>query len=125
MNKDIISLKIPRKPDYISLIRLTTSGIGNSMALSIDDIEDIKVSIGEACINALMLNEKEEILIVFEIEEERLTVKVTGVTEEIPDHIEDKKERQLGLLIIKSLMDKVEFTENGIEMIKYIEDDNQ
>lgn len=125
MNKDIISLKIPRKPDYISLIRLTTSGIGNSMALSIDDIEDIKVSIGEACINALMLNEKEEILIVFEIEEERLTVKVTGVTGEIPDHIEDKRERQLGLLIIKSLMDKVEFTENGIEMIKYIEDDNQ
>ncbi|MBU5428363.1 ATP-binding protein [Tissierella pigra] len=125
MNKDVISLIIPRKPDYISLIRLTTSGIGNSMALSVDDIEDIKVSIGEACINALILNEKEEILIVFEIEEERLTVKVTGVKENIPDYIEDKKERELGLLIIKSLMDKVAFTENGIEMIKYIEDDIQ
>lgn len=123
MNKDIINLRIPRKPDYISLVRLTTSGIGNSMALDIDDIEDIKVSIGEACINALIEEDGQDISIVFEIDEEKLNIRVSNVVENIPENIEESRERELGLLIIKSLMDNVEFTEDGIEMTKYIEVD--
>lgn len=125
MNKDIINITIPRKPDYISLVRLTTSGIGCSMGLNVDDIEDIKVSIGEACINALILSEKEEISLVFGIDKERLSVKVSNVKENIIEESEGSRERELGLLIIKSLMDEVRFNEYGIEMIKYIEDDGQ
>lgn len=125
MNKDIISLTIPRKPDYISLVRLTTSGIGYSMGLSLDDIEDIKVSIGEACINSFMLNSGDDISLIFEIDEERLSIKVTNVKESIPEDLDERKERELGLLIIRSLMDEVIFNEEGINMIKYIEDDNQ
>lgn len=120
MNKDKIKLTIPNKPDYISLARLTTSGIGSSMALDIDDIEDIKVSIGEACINSLISSAK-DIDISFEIDEEKLSIDVSNVVEEISDELDEKKERNLGLLIIKSLMDEVTFSEEGIKMIKYIE----
>lgn len=125
MNKDVISITIPKKPDYISLVRLTTSGIAYSMGLNVDDIEDIKVSIGEACINSLMLNDREDISLVFEIDEEKLSIKVTDVKENIPEHLDERKERELGLLIVKSLMDEVIFNEDGIKMIKYIEDDDQ
>lgn len=123
VNKDTINLKIPKKPDYISLVRLTASGIGNSMALGIDDIEDIKVSIGEACINALIKEDEEEISIVFEIDEEKLKIKVSDAVEVIPKNLKENRERELGLLIINSLMDETDFTDNGIEMIKYIEVD--
>lgn len=123
MNKDNINITIPKKPDYISLVRLTTSSIGSSMALDIDDIEDIKVSIGEACINALINECKQDISINFEIDEEKIKIKVSNVIEDIPDELDQKKERELGLLIIRSLMDDVCFTESGIEMIKYIEVD--
>lgn len=122
MNKDRIALTIPNRPDYISLVRLTTSGIGSSMALDIDDIEDIKVSIGEACINSL-IDDSEEINITFMIDEEKISIEVSNVIEEIPNDMDEKKERELGLLIIKSLMDQVNFNEKGIEMIKYIEAD--
>lgn len=125
MNKDVINLTIPRKPDYISLVRLTTSGIAYSMGLNVEDIEDIKVSIGEACINSLMLNDGEEISLLFEIDEKKLSIKVTNVRENIPEDLEERKERELGLLIIKSLMDEVIFNDYGIKMIKYIEDDGQ
>lgn len=125
MNKDIIRLIIPKKPDYISLVRLTTSGIACSMGLNIDDIEDIKVSIGEACINALVLNNIEEISLLFEIEEKRFVIKVSDVREDIPIGLPEAKERELGLIIIKSLMDEVKFDQFGIEMVKYIEDDDQ
>lgn len=125
MNKDIIKLNIPRKASYISLIRLIASGIAYNLALNIDEIEDIKVSIGEACINSLNFSEDDEIFLIFQIEEDKLSIKVSGVKENIPDILDEKKERELGLLIIKSLMDEVNFNDNGIEMIKYIEDDNQ
>ncbi len=125
MNKDVIKLTIPRKPDYISLVRLTTSGIAYSMGLNVDDIEDIKVSIGEACVNSLMLTDEEDISLVFEIDEEKLSIEVTNVSENIPEDLDEKKERELGLLIIKSLMDEVAFNEDGIIMIKYIEVDDQ
>lgn len=123
MIKDIIKLSIPRKADYISLVRLTTSGIAHSMGLNIDDIEDIKVCIGEACINSLSSNDLDEILLVFEVTKDKLTIKVNNVVEETCEEIENSKELELGLLIIKSLMDEVYFNEFGIEMIKYIEDD--
>ncbi len=53
MKKDIFKLTIPSKPDYISVARLTSSAIANKIGFNIEDIEDIKVSIAEACINAL------------------------------------------------------------------------
>lgn len=124
MNKDIINMTIPKKADYISLVRLTASGIGYSMALNLEDIEDIKVSIGEACINSLLLNDKAMISLTFEIDEEKLKIIVSDVRENIPESLEERKERELGLLIIKSLMDEVCFNEKGIEMIKYIEDED-
>jgi len=125
VNKDIVKLQIPKEPSYISLVRLTASGIAYSMALNIDEIEDIKVSIGEACINSLNFSEEDEISLTFIIDEEKLSITVSGVKENIPEELDEKRERELGLLIIKSLMDEVVFNEKGIEMIKYIEDDIQ
>ena len=124
MNRDRIYLQIPKKPDFISLVRLTSSGIAHTMSLNVDDIEDIKVSIGEACVNSLMLNNEDEISLLFELDDNKLSIGVSGVREIIPEELEERKERELGLLNLKSLMDEVVFNEDGIRMIKYIEDDN-
>lgn len=121
MTKDIIYLNIPCKPDYISLVRLTTSAIAHNLKLCIDEIEDIKVCIGEACVNVINKNDKDEISIQYEVEKDRLTIKVKDVIENHIENTDDYKEAELGLLIIKSLMDEVQFTEQGIDMIKYIE----
>ena len=120
MKKDIIKLTIPSRANYISVVRLTTSSIGNSIGFNIDDIEDLKVCISEACINAL--DKSTEINIKFIIELDKLIMKVDNVSLYNPDNTEINKEKQLGILIIKSLMDEVNFVEEGVEMIKYIED---
>ncbi|NLJ99007.1 MAG: histidine kinase [Tissierellia bacterium] len=123
MKEDIIELTIPSKPDYISVARLTSSVIGNNMGLNIDDIEDIKVSIAEACINALNKNDK--ISIVFNIKEDRLIMKVDNVFPCKDNEMDLGKEIELGLLIIESLMDEVRFDDEGVEMTKYVEDGTQ
>lgn len=125
MSKDIIQISIPRKADYISIVRLTTSGIAHSIGLNVDEIEDLKMAIGEACVNALILDNKEKIQLEFQIDDTKLGIYVKDVREEFPETLVNRKERELGLLIIKSLMDEVVFDEFGIKMVKYIEDDDQ
>ncbi|MDR7871419.1 MAG: ATP-binding protein [Tissierellaceae bacterium] len=121
MTKDNIFLNIPCKPDYISLVRLTTSAIAHNLKLNIDEIEDIKVCIGEACVNVINQKNKDEISIQYEVKDDKLTIIVNDVSDTHRNDAEGFKEEELGLLIIKSLMDEVEFTEQGINMVKYIE----
>ncbi|WFA08326.1 ATP-binding protein [Tissierella sp. Yu-01] len=121
MNKDSIHLTIPSKPDYFSLVRLTTSSISNKCGMNIDEIEDIKVAIGEACANSLCFTDMDFINIEYILDEEELIIKVSNVKEDIPEGLEETRDRELGILIIKSLMDKVIFNETGIEMTKFLE----
>ena len=133
--KDNIKLTIPSKAEYVSVIRLTASSIASKMGFNIDQIDDIKVAIAEACTNAMEHGLKwkdEHLSIDFTIYEDRLciVVKDTGTgfdTESISEpKVEELRERGLGIFIIKSLMDEVDFiSEEGkgteIRMIKKIE----
>ena len=49
---DYIEIKIPAKPDYLGVIRLTLSGIASRMGYTYEVIEDIKIALSEACTNA-------------------------------------------------------------------------
>ncbi len=113
---DIISLKIPKEPKYISVARLAVSGISMQLGFDIDCIEDIKVSIAEACINALKVTREPEILIEFEVREASLVIRVKDVKDVQGDN--GLEELSMGQFIIKSLMDKVEYVDFGIEMTK-------
>ena len=50
---DYIEMKIPAKPDYLSVIRLTLSGIASRMGYTFEVIEDLKIAVSEACTNAI------------------------------------------------------------------------
>ncbi len=121
MSSDIISLKVPSKPDYISLVRLATSGVVHNLKLSIDEIEDLKVCVAEACVNVLNIGNVDEISIRYKVMEDRIIIIVKDVLEDVSNKVDNPEEGKLGILIIKSLMDRVIFTPDGIEMIKYIE----
>lgn len=120
MDKDFIKLTVPCRPDYVGVVRLTTSSIGSKIDFNIEEIEDIKVAIAEACINAM--GKSESLNIEYELCKDKLIMFVENVTEKIDSSRKDAKEKELGILIIRSLMDEVEFTDEGIKMIKKTED---
>ena len=113
--KDSILISLPLKSDYISVARLTASVIANKIGFDIEDIEDIKVAIGEACNNAVLhANDNEEFDIKFSISENTFEAEIIDKGKgfeynnyEIPD-LENPKEHGLGIFIMKSLMDHVE-----------------
>ena len=136
IQKDYIKISMPSKPEYVSLARLTASSIANRVGFNIEEIEDIKVAIGEACTNAIQhgFNDtSKNYEIEFYIYDDELLIKVidfgtSGVKLEtkMPD-INNLNEGGLGLFIIETLMDEVEYITNEnkgseIRMIKRLEE---
>jgi len=48
-NADHICLSFPVNPAYLSSARLTASSVANRIGFDIDEIEDIKTAVSEAC----------------------------------------------------------------------------
>ncbi len=140
-NVDYIEMKLPAKSDYVSVARLTTSGIANRMGFDYEAIEDLKVAISEASTNvvnhAYNENEKGEIILGFSVYDDRLEVMVSDRggsfdLDEVKnnlgpiDHVKktnDLREGGFGLFLINALMDKVEVNNNYgviVHMIKYL-----
>lgn len=132
-NKNMtVSLTLPNSPEFVSVARLALSGVAGRMGFNVDDIEDLKVAVSEACTNALKhgsQNQDEKYYVHYTIEKEKLIIEVCdngkGIDIEkikTPD-LDHPKESGLGLYIIQTLMDEVEITNrenNGasIRMIK-------
>lgn len=131
MTCESIKMEITANPDYVGIIRLTTSGIANKIGFSVDDIEDIKVAVSEACTNAIKHSQDEIFHIIFNILENGINIEIRdngkGCDVESvgkPD-LENPKENGLGIFIIQALMDEVYIEskcEEGttIKMTKYL-----
>lgn len=142
---ELIEMKVPARPEYVGVIRLTVSGIANRLGYTYDDIEDIKIAIAEACTNVVNHaypggEQQDSMHISFGVHEDRLELTVSDqggavdvdqlskgrgpVTKGQP--VEDLKEGGLGLFLIETLMDEVEIRgESGVMIImtKFLQKD--
>jgi len=107
-NFDAIELKLPLKAEYVSVVRLTASGISNRIGFDIDSIEDIKIAIAEVCNKLITVgNAKEDINIVFKVFKDKLTV-IFDSEDKSLKCIFAGNENEFGLSIINALMDEVD-----------------
>lgn len=137
---DYIEMKIPARPEFVGITRLTLSGIASRMGFTYDTIEDLKIATSEAITNAVQhayKGEDGEVLIGFSLHEDHLEVVVSDNGNSFDFHetkealgpykensIEFLREGGLGLYLIETLMDEVKVHQNeGITlfMTKYLE----
>ena len=131
MTCETIKMEIPASPDYVSILRLTISGIANKIGFSMDEIEDMKVAVSEACTNAIKHSEDNKVDIIFNLLEDGMQIEIKDNGKgydvgsiEIPD-LSNPKESGLGIFIIQSLMDDVSIESKDdqgttIKMTKYL-----
>ena len=131
MTCETIKMEISANPDLVGIIRLTTSGIANKIGFSIDDIEDIKVAVSEACTNAIKHSYDKSVNIIYTILENGLDIEIrdNGKGYDVksidePD-LTQPRENGLGIFIIKTLMDDVNIQSKDnegtiIKMTKYL-----
>lgn len=142
LKNDYIEMKLPASAEYVSLIRLTLSGVFTRAGASYDDIEDSKIAVSEAVTNAVKHAYKHSeqngmIHICFELFDDKIKIIISDQGESFDyestksklgpyqenENIDFLREGGLGLFLIESLMDEVKVSkESGvtISMIKYI-----
>ena len=142
LKNDYIEMKLPASAEYVSLIRLTLSGVFTRAGASYDDIEDSKIAVSEAVTNAVKHAYKHSeqngmINICFELFDDKIKIIISDQGESFDyestksklgpyqenENIDFLREGGLGLFLIESLMDEVKVSkESGvaISMIKYI-----
>lgn len=101
---EYVDVTIPARAEYIAVVRLAAAGVAGRMAFSFDDIEDIKIAVGEAC-NTAMTAEGRQVLVRFSIGSDRLEIRVAHDSGRAED---PGQNGELGLLLMRCLMDEVQ-----------------
>ena len=127
-----VDLTIPCRPEFVGVARLAILGVASRMKFSYDEVEDIRLAVGEACTTAVEWAERNgvpdtNILLHSEIGPELMTVDIfdkAGKREE-PSRTNDFEQdpENLGALLITLLVDEVTVVpEDGgthVRMVKY------
>lgn len=112
----VVELRIPSKAEWVAVARLAVAAVANRLNFSIEDIEDVKLAVAEACTNCIQhANGSEQIEITCETEPEGLTVRVRDHGHGArPEAVSTRRSTEprvggLGVFLIRSLMDSVEY----------------
>jgi serine/threonine-protein kinase RsbW len=118
-----VELKIPAKAEWVAVARLAVAAVASRLNFSVDEIEDIKLAIAEACTNCIAhAAENERIEITSEVltDEVRLSVRDRSVGHKL-ESVEDgafadgKRTEELGVFLIRALMDDVTYSVDARE----------
>jgi serine/threonine-protein kinase RsbW len=124
---DKITLLLPCKAEYVSVARLTASGVACRVGFDIDTVEDIKVAVSEVCSRIISVSKKSDVeySITYKVSEDKLVIIFTSDTERA-GCIFENDEDGLGMSIINAFMDEVEFCPDNADyilaMTKYTEE---
>ncbi|MER7366943.1 anti-sigma factor [Nonomuraea wenchangensis] len=53
--RDVVSIRLPAASAYLSVLRTATAGLAARLDFTLDEIEDLRIAVDEAC--AMLLNE--------------------------------------------------------------------
>ncbi|NLV36402.1 MAG: anti-sigma regulatory factor [Clostridiaceae bacterium] len=117
-SRDKIVVKLPCKPEYVSVARLTVSGVASRIGFDIDTVEDIKVAVSEVCSRIISVagSSEKQYEIWFDISAKKLTISFSAKIERINCIFEDDEDG-LGAAIINAFMDEVEYCPEGKDYI--------
>jgi serine/threonine-protein kinase RsbW len=117
VSPDIVELRIPSRAEWVALARLAAAAVANRLRLSIEDIEDIKLAVAEAC-TAVIQHERhgEFIDLTCETYVDSLRVRVRDAgRQEAPKKngrsmdLDEARIAGLGVFLIRTLMDEVTY----------------
>jgi serine/threonine-protein kinase RsbW len=129
-----VELRIPSRPEYVGVARLAILGVASRMRFSYDEVEDIRLAVGEACTRSIdRLNgaaDAQTIHLRCLIDANRLTIEVRNDLVEAPPRETPpdllNPEAELGGVLIRILMDEVHTEDRSDEgvhlmrMVKYV-----
>ena len=123
-----VELKIPAKAEWVAVARLAVAAVASRLRFSVDELEDIKLAIAEACTNCIQHGgAADQIEITSEVmsDEVRVSVRDRGLGHRL-ESVEEtgfadgKRTEELGVFLIRALMDDVSYrvdAQDGTELV--------
>jgi serine/threonine-protein kinase RsbW len=108
--RDVVELRLPADPAYLAVLRTATAGLAASLDFTLDEIEDLRIAVDEAC--AILLPDVvagERLDCVFTLEGDALEVTVSARIE--GDHRPQKG--SFGWTVLEALAGSVESGATG------------
>lgn len=115
MNQNnLIKMTVPTDAVNISVVRMTASSIANRIGFNIEEIDDVKIAVSEACTNVIKHSKVSSFDLFFGQGSDFIEIKIqdTGVGYNFsslkdPEFSGERTSGGLGIYIIKMLMDDV------------------
>lgn len=131
----VVELIIPARPEYVSVARLAILGVASRMPFSYDEVEDVRLAVGEACTSTIEringAGGANEVRLRCLIDANKLVVEVFDPSPLLPEPVAagagmgSMDEPSLGGVLIRILMDDVvtEPHQDGrvVRLVKYVE----
>jgi serine/threonine-protein kinase RsbW len=55
LGTDSVRLTVPARPEFVHVLRSVTAGVASRVPLSLDDVDDLRLAVDEACARLLAL----------------------------------------------------------------------
>lgn len=115
-NLELVELRIPARPEWVALARLAAATVANRIHFSLEEIEDVKIAVAEACAAVIQHETHGEFIdLTCEAFEEALRVRVRDSGRQGSGaaagavNFEEARAAGLGIFVIRSLMDEVTY----------------
>ncbi|HYL27713.1 MAG TPA: ATP-binding protein [Candidatus Nitrosotalea sp.] len=114
---ELVDLRIPSRAEWVALARLAAATVANRLRFSIEEIEDVKLAVAEAC-TAVIQHEGhgEFIELTCEAVDDSLRVRIRDsgrqglhASESRQMNYEEARIAGLGIFLIRTLMDEVSY----------------
>lgn len=84
---DDVELRVPADPAYLTVIRTATAGLATRLDLTIDEIDDLRIAVDEAC--SLLLagraHPARTLNATFTVDTTSIVVRIGGPAESVPE----------------------------------------
>jgi len=116
-DKELVELRIPSRPEWVALARLAAATVANRLHFSIEEIEDVKLAVAEACTAVIQHEGHGEFIdLTCEALSDLLRIRVRdsgrqGVARaQAPNmNFDEARIAGLGVFLIRTLMDEVSY----------------
>jgi serine/threonine-protein kinase RsbW len=122
-----VGLTIPLQPEFVGVVRLAVARVGSLMSFSYDEVEDIRLAVGEACTHAIdRLGDQEKQGHLLQLRclgsSDRLAIEVQSPLVPGPAAAGPAlPEAELGSMLVRILMDELteeERPEEGLHILR-------
>lgn len=116
-----VELEIPAQPEYVRIVRLIIAGIGNALRFNVEELDDLKLAVGEACYQAFQAGAGPHSRL-------RICTRALDTSVEIEVAVSHARgettsaypglegiDRGIGLTLMKHLVDEIGFSSNANE----------